>query len=261
MGELVVAAASLPEMSAKGPVMPAWLQRQVEGLADEDPDQRERSFGALRPLPKGDLRIVRRALEEARAIVAGRASIEAIGAWLAPFVVSTRAVPGEAEVLLFAGVLADQGHPACLWSRETQREGLARWTFWPSAAEVEALFQPRRSALGRLIGALERMEAYAAPPPAEAAPVLGLEERQRILEKFRRDFAAAVVPSAPVFPEERPRPRARHLSPDVLVLGVLQGVKSGAMSKEAAAITLRRPDLRPHVREEWLRQLGIEDVV
>lgn len=80
-----------------------------------------------------------------------RVSLEAFALWLTPISQGVRNPPDteRLKALCHALVIALESMPAALLTEETQREGMRRWEFLPSAAEVMALFEPTLAQLER----------------------------------------------------------------------------------------------------------------
>lgn len=241
-------AAALPAAAPTMPQLPPWVAAHVEAAIEPDPARRQ--FLASN-LPARSLDAASRAIAtSAAAVVEGwlePAGADVVRRWLAPIASSVRCGP-ESDVMVaaFVAAVVMLQLPARAFTQAAQVEALRRWTFWPSAAEVEALLVPvadRWRAQRRvLLGLADKGRA-----PDEERPVLGAEERAAIVAKFRADFHEAVTAPAAarvgsVGGVGRPRPS--YASDGVLLELYRAQVARGGPGADAAAVRVRHLEER-----------------
>lgn len=171
-----------------------------------------------------------------------RATAEDWLRFLRPIAASVRNVPTEPDAKGRAAALAFAlDVPAAWLTPARQRELCRKCEFWPSIAEIEAVFaeQRRDAARSRAIAT------------AGGAAMLPAPQRVELTDAERADMrakAAALIAelSAGTARADRPRPEPRTVSPHAL----LAGYEAAALAGNAAA-AMRAAQLR--------RQLHLEE--
>lgn len=173
-----------------------------------------------------------------------------LDAWLVPFIAACGgAMPREDYRARFA-VIAAAVHslPRGCFTAETQRDGLRKFRFFPTPAEICELVEPTRK---RLLARRNALAKLLRIPPEEPHPVVRemLTEMQRdsILAEFRPKFEAAMAEARASDPEAPSPPKPRHLS-DGTLLAEYERLAKAPDPTLAGAAAIRAKMLRERTR-------------
>jgi hypothetical protein len=166
--------------------------------------------------------------------------VRVIGQWLEKFVTLPKAPTSapEGQKVAAAMALANGDLPVCVWTAETAADGLRRWKWYPTPAEVRELLEPIARRFWTQRDGLRRVVDWAAPNPGQSEPKTpeAVEHVRNLVSTF------AAERSFHVGGADLPREvKARPLSTLALCA---QYRKLAADGDKAAALRLRMLDGR-----------------
>lgn len=157
--------------------------------------------------------------------------------WLKPINAGVRNPQGPEDFAVRAAAIAMvcDGMPARLFGVETQRAMLAASQFFPSAADVAAVMQPRADKMRRELEALQSLARERPPAPAPE----GYKRVPPTPEQMAANRATIAAMQAAVAPSKASAGVARFLSPAQLLAAHEASAAAGNRASETRAKMLR----------------------
>lgn len=166
------------------------------------------TYGVFRAPPPTRQSEARAALPALNAALSARPTRSLVKAWLEGVAAACNNPPGDVDFdLRLMSVIETSGDlPAAMWTPETRRElvrSKGAQMFWPGAGEVDAFLRAKHDQLVRMRdgilaiashGQAQAGRSVAPEPGPEPVKPASVEERDRILSRFRAEYSQAMEP-------------------------------------------------------------------